>query len=93
MFLFLKEHKRIITKTISEVEYFNSEEKNSYYLKTKEVTENDILSYPKEIFYPSLFQQLIDKKFDIRVFYLDGDFFSMAILSQNRAETEIDFRN
>jgi glutathione synthase/RimK-type ligase-like ATP-grasp enzyme len=42
---------------------------------------------------PSLIQRKIDKKYEIRVFYLMGNMYSMAIMSQNKNETEIDFRN
>jgi len=41
----------------------------------------------------SFVQQYIDKKADIRVFYLDGKIFSTAIFSQNDEKTKIDFRN
>lgn len=41
----------------------------------------------------SLFQEYISKKFEIRVFYLFGKLFSMAIFSQENEKTKIDFRN
>lgn len=44
-------------------------------------------------FYPTLFQNVIPKKFEIRVFYLNGCFFANAIFSQNDDMTRIDFRN
>lgn len=43
-------------------------------------------------FFPTLFQNNIQKKFEIRVFYLNGKCFSMAIFSQNDNQTMIDFR-
>lgn len=45
-----------------------------------------------EKFYPSLFQQNIIKKLDVRTFYLKGNFYSMAIFSQSNMRTKIDFR-
>jgi glutathione synthase/RimK-type ligase-like ATP-grasp enzyme len=44
------------------------------------------------LFFPSLFQEKIKKKFEIRVFFLLGECYSMAIFSQNDDETKVDFR-
>ena len=44
-------------------------------------------------FFPSLVQNYIDKKYELRIFYLEGKFYSMAIFSQNENQTSIDFRN
>jgi ATP-GRASP peptide maturase of grasp-with-spasm system len=42
---------------------------------------------------PSLFQEYIEKQFEIRTFYLNGKFKSMAIFSQQNEKTKEDFRN
>ena len=42
--------------------------------------------------FPSLIMEKIEKKYEIRSFYLDGRFYSMAIFSQNNKQTEVDFR-
>ena len=44
-------------------------------------------------FMPSLVQEYIEKKYELRIFYINGKFFSMAIFSQNDNQTNIDFRN
>lgn len=44
-------------------------------------------------FFPSLVQNYVEKKYEIRIFYLHGEFWSMAIFSQNDKTTETDFRN
>lgn len=44
-------------------------------------------------FSPSLFQEYIEKKYEIRSFYFKGSFKSMAIFSQQNEKTKIDFRN
>jgi ATP-GRASP peptide maturase of grasp-with-spasm system len=44
-------------------------------------------------FSPTLFQEKIEKKYEIRTFYLDGLFFSMAIFSQKTSQTSLDYRN
>ena len=43
-------------------------------------------------FSPSLIQEKIEKKYEIRTFYLDGECYSMAIFSQNDKQTQVDFR-
>lgn len=46
-----------------------------------------------EDFHPSLVQEYIEKKYELRVFYLKGDFYTMAIFSQKDQQTKVDFRN
>lgn len=43
--------------------------------------------------FSSLIQEKIEKEFEIRSFYLRGEFYSMAIFSQENGMTTIDFRN
>jgi ATP-GRASP peptide maturase of grasp-with-spasm system len=42
--------------------------------------------------FPSLFQEKLEKKYEVRTFYLDGRFYSMAMFSQHIPATQIDFR-
>jgi len=42
--------------------------------------------------FPSFFQEKLEKKYEIRIFYLDGRFYSMAMFTQTRASTTVDFR-
>ncbi len=46
-----------------------------------------------ETFAPSLFQEQIEKLYEIRTFYLAGKCYSAAIFSQSSHKTKIDFRN
>ena len=41
----------------------------------------------------SFFQEYVNKKFEIRSFFLYGEIYSMAIFSQNDPDTRYDFRN
>lgn len=43
--------------------------------------------------FPSLVQDYIEKRFEIRAFYFNEKFYSMAIFSQENERTKIDFRN
>lgn len=59
---------------------------------TRLICEEDLNSFDEHIF-PIFLQKKINKKIEIRSFYLDGQFFSMAIFSQTSSKTNIDFRN
>lgn len=51
----------------------------------------DIANLPEQ-FSMSLFQERVDKRIELRIFYLDNQFYSMAIFSQLDLQTSIDFR-
>jgi ATP-GRASP peptide maturase of grasp-with-spasm system len=59
---------------------------------TEKIDEGYINSL-EDIFSPSFFQECIEKEFEIRSFLLNGNFYSMAIFSQESEKTSIDFRN
>lgn len=88
---FKKTHYRIISKAISDPIMFLNKDIGTY-TKTVEVTEEDLNSMP-ERFHLSLFQNLIEKDIELRVFYFHGNFYSMAIFSQLDTRTQVDFRN
>jgi ATP-GRASP peptide maturase of grasp-with-spasm system len=41
---------------------------------------------------PSFIQKKVEKSFEVRVFFLEDEFYSMAIFSQNDEKTKVDFR-
>uniref|UniRef100_UPI00404AE0CB grasp-with-spasm system ATP-grasp peptide maturase n=1 Tax=Fulvivirga sp. TaxID=1931237 RepID=UPI00404AE0CB len=88
---FHQENERIISKPISDPVMFVTDNVGVY-VKTVEVTLDDIDQLPNE-FTITLFQNLIEKKLELRVFYFQGEFYSMAIFSQLDKQTQIDFRN
>lgn len=79
-----------VTKALNEGLYHLINGK-SYYTYTELHDKNSFLNTKIPIF-PSLIMNLIDKKFEIRTFYIDGHFYSMAIFSQSNKQTEVDFR-
>jgi len=89
---FATKQDRIIAKPISEIASF-PQNNILYTLRTEEVDLTNLESLKGNFFYPSLFQELIEKEFEIRIFYLDGDCHAMAIFSQQNTKTQIDFRN
>ncbi|MCT4296118.1 hypothetical protein HZP23_00875 [Elizabethkingia anophelis] len=88
---FLEEQKNnIISKNLSDV-YTYIENEEIYGTYTTSVSEKDI-KMQKEIFFPSLFQNNINKDIEIRIFYFMEKFYSYAIFSSNNSKTEIDYR-
>lgn len=57
-----------------------------------ELVTTEHIEFAPDVFKPTLFQECIEKEFEIRAFYLNGKFYSMAIFSQNNPRTKIDFR-
>ena len=87
---FKEKHNKIIIKSISYGYYMPYNGKN-YGMLTSILTE-DIIEKAKDILFPCYIQEYIDKKYELRVFYLNGKCYSMAIFSQNDEQTKIDFR-
>lgn len=66
---------------------------NERFYTYTELIEKDFVDTHEDIsFAPSLIIELIRKKFEIRSFFIDGKFFSMAIFSQGSEDTKIDYR-
>jgi ATP-GRASP peptide maturase of grasp-with-spasm system len=81
----------VVTKPIGEPQAFYLGER-LHYMYTAVLTEADLSSLP-ERFPPSLFQERIQKEYEIRAFYIEGEIYSMAIFSQQDETTKEDFRN
>ena len=102
---FIKRHGSVITKSLWEAIAFSGKNNSSpgkgngfpagqieeYSKFTEEITPEIFGSIPDTFFY-SLFQEKLDKEIDIRVFFLDGRCYSMAIFSQMDSKTKVDFR-
>jgi ATP-GRASP peptide maturase of grasp-with-spasm system len=88
---FAAKHGEIITKPISEILLCNFNEKlhGSY---TSSVPEEFLENEVWQGAFPSLFQEKLRKKYEIRIFYLDGKCYSMAMFTQNNEMTQTDFR-
>src|SRR5205823_1525863 len=82
-----------ITKSISDGLYlFENTENNRGYFTYTEKLNKEITDHLPEQISPSFVQEKIDKKFELRIFFLEGKCYSMAILSQSDEQTKIDFR-
>ncbi|MEZ7509938.1 MULTISPECIES: grasp-with-spasm system ATP-grasp peptide maturase [unclassified Cloacibacterium] len=87
---FLKKHRKVINKPLYEVGIFY-ENQNICATYTTRIDDKNI-NLIDDFFYPSLFQQEIDKKFELRIFYYKGEIYPMAIISNNNEQTSVDFR-
>ncbi len=87
---FFKSNKReILTKPLGEGKHVTYQNEN-YPFFTRKIEDLTCIS---QKFSPTLFQKYTDKIIELRVFYLEGDFYTMAIFSQNNPKTKIDFRS
>jgi ATP-GRASP peptide maturase of grasp-with-spasm system len=94
---FVKEHGKCLMKPIRYPGYEATINNSKIYYSQMSNVVNlneicEILDIYKN-FQPTQFQKYINKEFEIRTFYLDGDCYSMAIFSQKNEKTKIDFRN
>jgi len=80
-----------ISKGVQDVLSFGRDNKG-YSFGTSKIEVGDIEEMD-DCFFPSLLQKNIQKKYELRVFYLKKRFYSMAIFSQNDEQTKVDFRN
>jgi ATP-GRASP peptide maturase of grasp-with-spasm system len=82
--------KKIITKANGEGTWLTIDQCN-YGTYTSLITDN-ILSLLPDNFYPSLFQEFVEKEVELRVFYFNKKSYAMAIFSTLDKQTEVDFR-
>lgn len=83
--------KIVITKSINELFSFCDSEFN-YFTKIHIANAYD-RQQNVNTFAPTLFQYYVHKYVEIRVFYIHGDLYPMAIFSQQNEKTRLDYRN
>lgn len=86
----LYNNRNYITKAISDLFAIDNTKELGYAVKTKRMKTNDIAF---DDFFYTLFQNEIEKAFELRIFYMNNTFYSSAIFSQRNLKTEVDFRN
>ncbi|MFK7949205.1 MAG: grasp-with-spasm system ATP-grasp peptide maturase [Saprospiraceae bacterium] len=79
--------KPYITKSISET-FRPRFDFGNYIIYTENIDNTQL----QKNFFPTLFQEKYEKEADLRIFYLDGKFHRMAIISQSHQQTATDFR-
>ncbi|MBG6133455.1 ATP-GRASP peptide maturase of grasp-with-spasm system [Aquimarina sp. EL_43] len=88
---FVEKHKEIIAKPLYEGISFQEKDCVIDFL-TEKVNPEQLQELPS-IFFPSFFQGYVEKDIELRVFYLEGKFYTMAMFSQLDLQTKTDFRN
>ncbi len=88
---FVQKHKAIITKPLYET--FSLIEENFISSFKMEIINITFVESLPEKFFPSFFQAYIKKEIELRVFYLEGEFYSSAIFSQLDPKTKHSFKN
>jgi ATP-GRASP peptide maturase of grasp-with-spasm system len=88
---FVEKHKNCISKSIQDILFFDDDDAK-YYMNTAIAVKEDI-DEMNSSFFPSQLQCNIPKRYELRVFYLAGNFYAMAIFSQQDPKTQLDFRN
>ncbi len=88
---FYKQHKSIITKPL--ISHFFKIEGDVFSKSLTTLISNEDILNMNQFFFPTLFQENILKEFELRVFFLKDNFYSMAIFSQKDKQTRVDFRN
>lgn len=83
---------KIITKPLRNYPMFK-QDNNYWSSKGAFLLKDSNISILSERFSPTLFQEYIEKTYEIRVFYLKGEIYSMAIFSQLDEKTKNDYRN
>lgn len=88
---FLEKYPNLITKNATPG-VFVDDDVAMLNTTTKGITRASLPEFPDQ-FFPTLFQQEIEKKFELRIFYVEGEFYASAIFSQQDEQTRLDFRN
>lgn len=89
--LMLFKEKNLITKPIQDIFYASTKTK-AFSSKTERVS-TELINSVSDNFFPSLIQEELTKKYELRIFFMKEKFYPMAIFSQNDDKTSVDFRN
>jgi len=79
---FIETNDTTLCKSVSE-NFIFAGKINCSYKQPVIIVDIEKLKNTTETFFPSLFQKFIKKRYDIRVFYINGHFFSMAIINNS----------
>ncbi len=80
----------VVYKALEGFSYYTVGEKTYSSYTTK--INKQILDTLPDKFFPSLFQECIKSEFEIRTFYLDGEFYSSAVIAQKNRQKKVDIK-
>jgi ATP-GRASP peptide maturase of grasp-with-spasm system len=88
---FIEKYGRVVTKAVGEA--LICEFKGTSFVTYTSLVEQDTVNDRQSSrVFPTLLQECLNKQYEVRVFYLDGLLYSMAIFSQSNEQTAVDFR-
>lgn len=87
---FINEYGTSIIKPLSNCFSFVLED-SSYWMFTT-ILNKELLDKQEDLLFPIMIQERVEKKYDIRTFFLDGSMYSMAIFSQLDSSSQTDWR-
>ncbi len=88
----LEKNEKLLTKTITQGGLYYETDSICIEGQSNLFTYN-MLDSVRNTFAPTLFQEYIEKAYELRVFYFNKKTYTTAIFSQNDEMTKIDFRN
>ena len=89
----LKKEKSLITKALQFPIQFIFKDNVVHSIMTELVSKEFLDNQVSDKFFPTLVQKNIEKKYELRIFFLNNKFYPMTIFSQNNEETKIDWRS
>ena len=90
---FYDKHNIVLTKPIHNGHLSFIDNNKEYVGKGLVIIDDSIIKFTTSQFCLSLFQNYVDKEYEIRVFFIDKQLFPMVIFSQLDKKTKYDFRN
>lgn len=88
----IKEYKVLLTKPVTQGGLYFEDESICFTGHSNLFTEEIINKFP-DTFAPTLFQEYIDKAYELRIFFFNTEIYTSAIFSQMDEMTKVDFRN
>ena len=77
---YLNAHKIIIKQFSDRSRFYYIKNDSVYFSFVKSLGKKHIIEHLEDRFFPTLFQEKIEIEYEVRVFYIDGQFFASAIL-------------
>ncbi len=90
---YFKDHDRIITKPLGDPSGFIDQQEGRFYRTFAESLDRASIKELPRTFFPSFFQERVDKSYEVRAFYLDGTIYATALFSPRSRNTDIKIDN
>lgn len=88
---FIEKHGAVITKPIGDMLLVSFDDRQ-FGTYTAVIDDEFLTEHGRHAVFPSLYQEKLEKKYEIRTFYLKGECYSMAMFTQQKVATQSDFR-